>query len=70
MNRKKRQKKTDQSLLDTLFAVEAEWKKLRHIMDNSIDPLLETEQRLKLVEAKYMFLLREAKHRKLSLLRY
>jgi len=70
MSRKKRRRETDQALLDTLFSVEAEWKKLRHIVDNSIDPLMETEYRLKLVEAKYMFLLREVKHRKLSLLQY
>jgi len=70
MNRKKLHRKSDQSLLDALFEVEAEWKKLRHIMDNSIDPLMETEQKLKLVEAKYMFLLREAKYRNVSMLRY
>ncbi len=70
MRRRKRQIETDQSLLDAIFQIEAEWKKLRHIVDNSIDPTITTEQKLKLVEAKYMFLLREAKVRKISLLRY
>lgn len=69
-SRGKRQTETDQALLDALFQVEADWKKLREIVDNSIDPFIESEQRLQLVEAKYMFLLREAKHRRISLIRY
>lgn len=69
-SRGKRQKETDQALLNALFRVEADWKKLREIVDYSIDPFIEAEQRLQLAEAKYMFLLREAKHRKISLIRY
>ncbi len=70
MKRSRKQREIDRELLDSIFKVEAEWKKLRHIVDNGIDPVLETRQRLLLVEAKYMFLIREAKHRKVSLLRY
>ncbi len=70
MKRSRKQREIDRQLLDSIFRVEAEWKKLRHIIDNGIDPVLETRQRLLLVEAKYMFLIREAKHRKVSLLRY
>lgn len=70
MNRKKRQREGDQALLDAIFTIEYEWKKLRQIMDNSIEPVEETKQKLLLAEAKYMFLLKEAKHRKISLLRY
>ncbi len=70
MKRRKKQRETDRELLDSIFQIEAEWKKLRHIVDNGIDPMMETRQKLLLVEAKYMFLIREAKHRKVSLLRY
>lgn len=70
MRRKKRQSMMDRELLDAIFQIEAEWKKLRYIVDNSIEPHSATEQKLLLEEAKYMFLLREAKIRKISLLRY
>lgn len=70
MKRKRRQKEIDRELLDAIFSIESEWKQLRHIVDNGIDPVLETKQKLLLVEAKYMFLIREAKRRKVSLLRY
>ena len=70
MRRKRRQKEIDRELLDTIFRIEAEWKSLRQLVDNSIEPLGETEQRLQLSEAKFMFLLKEAKHRKISVLRY
>lgn len=73
MNRKrrrKRQREVDRELLDTIFTVEAEWKKLRNIIDKSIEPMIESRQQLQLSEAKYMFLLKEAKHRKISVLRY
>lgn len=68
--RKRTQKKVDQELLNVLISVESEWKKLRKIVDNSIDPLDESRQLLKQTEATYMFLIREAKHRKISVLRY
>lgn len=68
--RKRTQKKVDQDLLNVLFSAESDWKKLRKIVDNSIDPLDESRQLLQLAEAKYMFLLKEAKHRKVSALRY
>lgn len=67
---KKIQKQIDQELLNNIFSAEREWKQLRKIVDKSIDPLGESRQMLKLTEAKYMFLLREAKHRKISVLRY
>lgn len=68
--RKRIQKQIDQELLNVIFSAEKEWKHLRKIVDNSIDPLDESRQWLKVAEAKYMFLLREAKRRKISVLRY
>lgn len=70
MKRSKRQRIVDKDLLNAIFVVESEWRKLRDIVDRSIDPLDESRQKLKLSEALYMFLLKEAKHRKISALRY
>jgi len=70
MRRRRRQRAVDRELLDTIFTLEAEWKKLHYIIDNSIEPVDESRQQLQLSEAKYMFLLKEAKHRKISVLRY
>ena len=70
MRRKKYKKIADQALLDAIFDAEREWKHLRRIVENSIDPMLETEQHEKLAGAKYMFLLKEAKRRKVSVLQY
>jgi len=60
----------DRELLDSIFVVEAEWKQIQSIIENSLDVMEESKQRLSLAQAKYMFLLREAKYRKLSVLRY
>lgn len=70
MRRKKRQREVDRRLLNAIFVTEKEWKNLHYMIDNSIDASPETEQYLLLQEAKYMFLLKEAKHRKISVLRY
>lgn len=73
MKRSKRSKKqriVDKELLNVIFSVESEWRKLSNIVDLSVDPLDESRQKLKLAEATYMFLLKEAKHRKISALRY
>ncbi|MEI3613548.1 YaaL family protein [Pseudogracilibacillus sp. SO30301A] len=70
MRRRRRQKEVDHELLDVIFTLETEWKKLRYIIDNSIELMEESQQTLQLAEAKYMFLLKEAKHRRISALRY
>ncbi len=70
MKTKRKQREVDRQLLDSIFHAEAEWKKLQHIIENSIEPVQESKQKLQLAEAKYMFLLKEAKHRKISVLRY
>ncbi|MEI3604543.1 YaaL family protein [Pseudogracilibacillus sp. SE30717A] len=70
MKKRKKQREVDRQLLDSIFYAEAEWKKLQNIIENSIEPVQESQQKLQLAEAKYMFLLREAKHRKISVLRY
>lgn len=70
MRRKKPQREVDRELLDATFAIESDWRTLRHIVDRSVDPLDEARNKLLLAEAKYMFLIKEAKHRKISVLRY
>lgn len=68
--RKKIRKEADRELLDLTFAAEAEWRRLRHIVDHMVEPTIESRMQLRLAEAKYMFLLKEVKHRNISALRY
>lgn len=70
MRRRRRQRQfVDEDLLNVIFTKEAEWRNLRDIVDRSVDPLDEARYKLKLTESLYMFLLKEAKHRKISALR-
>lgn len=70
--RKKRKKAVDRQLLTSIYTLEAEWKQVEQTIGNSyyVDTVRENEQLLKLKQAQYMFLLREAKHRKLNALKY
>lgn len=70
MRRKKLQGEMNRSLLDSIFRLEAEWKQIQYIIENSIDPVEESRHRLQLAQAKYIFLLKEAKHRGISYLNY
>lgn len=66
--RKKRFLQTvDEELLRTLEKVKEEWLMRKMLVDKSIDPSYVLIYELKLAEAKYLFLLKEAKLRKLSL---
>lgn len=70
MRRGRRQRRfVDEDLLNVIFTKEDEWRNLRDIVDRSVDPLDEARYKLKLTEAMYMFLLKEAKQRKISALR-
>lgn len=62
----------DRQLLQSIFVVEAEWKKMRKSAEHSydVDEITENKQLILLKQAKYMFLLQEAKHRKLNALTY
>lgn len=68
--RKKLREQTNKRLLGAFFKAEMEWKQLKSIVENSIEPTEESRYLLSLSEARYIFLLREAKARKLSALRY
>lgn len=54
-------------LLTVLERVKQEWLMRKALIEKSIDPSYELVYELKLAEAKYLFLLKEAKARKLSL---
>lgn len=70
MRRRLKKKDVDRHLLETIFSLEREWKQIQSMVENSIEPVFESRQRLMVAQAKYMFLLREAKKRKVSALRY
>ncbi len=69
MKKKKKVQRYDQEVLDAYFHLEKEWKTLRSLVDKSVDPLQYTEYQLKLAQAKYMFLLKEIKHRNITFLK-
>lgn len=70
MRRKKVQRELDKQLLDAIFFYEDEWKSLRKFVDLSIDPMMDSDSRMLMAQAKYMLLLREAKIRRVNFLRY
>ncbi|WP_047980687.1 YaaL family protein [Ornithinibacillus contaminans] len=73
MGRKKkrrRKREVDELLLDSIFSIEHEWKQIKSIVSKSIDSSINGRSTEKIAQAKYLFLLREAKHRKISAVRY
>ncbi|WP_047986296.1 YaaL family protein [Ornithinibacillus californiensis] len=72
MGRKKRKQKreVDELLLDAIFSIEHEWKQIKSLIGRSIEPTFEGSSTEKLAQSKYLFLLREARHRKISAVRY
>lgn len=67
--RRRQRQLVDEELLHVIFAKEEEWRNLREIVDLSVDPLTEARHKLKVSEAVYMFLLKEAKYRDINALR-
>lgn len=70
MRRKKLQRETDRALLDSIFSLEAEWKQIQFVMENSIEPMEESRHQLQMAQAKYVYLLREAKRRDVNYFQY
>ncbi|HEY4599864.1 MAG TPA: YaaL family protein [Cerasibacillus sp.] len=70
MRRKKRKRQVDEQLLGAIFTVEREWKRVQSIVEQSIEPTIDGQNRVAIAQAKYMFLLREAKRRQINALRY
>lgn len=65
-----KKREVDQQLLDTLFNVEREWKQKKSIIEQSIEPTDFNFYILGVSQAKYMFMLKEARIRKVSAIRY
>lgn len=70
MRRKYRKREVDQQLLETIFTLERKWKRIQSIVEKSIEPRPGNLHKESLARAKYLFLLREARHRKVSAIRY
>lgn len=70
MARKVKKRDVDEELLQSIFAAEREWKQIKAIMEKSIEPIESGINRQNLALAKYLFLLKEARHRKISAIRY
>lgn len=70
MARKLKKKDVEQDLLDTLFSVEYEWKQVRAILDQSVEPSMGGRYSEAVAQAKYLFLLREARRLNLSAIRF
>lgn len=69
MGKKIKKKDVDNDLLDAIFLVEQEWKQIQSIVGKSIEPTQSGVQQEALAQAKYLFLLREARHRKINAIR-
>jgi len=57
----------DEKLVAELQKARTEWLEQKQLIEKSVDPSQEVLSSLQLAEAKYFFLLREAKHRRVTL---
>lgn len=62
-------KEYDEKLLTQLLEYKGYWQSQKQLLDKSFDPSEEAICQTKIAEAKYIFLLKEAKQRNLSLKR-
>lgn len=62
-------KEYDEKLLIQLNRLKEHWQQEKQLLEKSFDPSEEVICQTKIAEAKYIFLLREAKQRNLTLLR-
>ncbi|WP_077616789.1 YaaL family protein [Caenibacillus caldisaponilyticus] len=60
-------KEKDEELLTLLSECKNKWLRQKHIIEESIDPSEEVLYQLRLAEAKYLFLLKEARDRNIGL---
>lgn len=69
MARRVKKQHIDIELLDAIFALEKDWKQIQEIGAQSIERTGESRSIETLARARYLFLLREARHRNVSALR-
>lgn len=70
MAKKIKRREVDSELLESIFALERKWKHIHSIMSKSIEPQETGIYEEQIARANYIFLLREARHRKISVIRY
>ena len=69
MGKKVTKRDVDNDLLDAIFLAEQEWKQIQSIVGKSIGLTHSGIQLEAFARAKYLFLLREARYRKLNAMR-
>lgn len=70
MGKKLTKRDVDEKLIESIFALEREWKHIESLMENSLEPTFAGSNSEALAKAKYLFLLREARQRKLSAIKW
>ncbi|WP_217588386.1 YaaL family protein [Lentibacillus saliphilus] len=70
MAKRLKKRDIDEQLLSAIFTLEHDWKQMRAITEKSVDPTWNALYMEHLARAKYLYLLREAKHRKVSAIMY
>jgi len=68
MAKKIKKKDVDEQLLHALYASGEEWKQISSIVERSIEPSMDGQFREAVAQAKYLYLLREARRRNLNAL--
>lgn len=64
--RKNNRDKINEQLLKDIFQLQTEWVQLRNIIEQSVEPSESGRYDLMVAEAKYFYLLREARYRNIS----
>ncbi|CQR45770.1 hypothetical protein BN1058_00002 [Paraliobacillus sp. PM-2] len=64
--KKIKEKELNKRLLQDIFRLKDEWAKMQGIIDISVEPSEIGMYEVKVAEAKYFYLLREARHRGVS----
>jgi Protein of unknown function (DUF2508) len=59
----------DENLLGLLDSLKQEWTRQKNLVDKSVEPSLEVIAHLYLTEAKYFYVLKEAKKRPVKMLK-
>lgn len=70
MVRRKLKRKIDQQLLETIVQVKLMWKKTEHMIEKSVEIDEEMLYYEKIAKAKYVFLLKQARTRKLNSIQF
>lgn len=70
MRRRAIRKRMDKELLEIIYELQWEWKRIQEVLENSIEPSDHSIYQEKIAKAKFMFLLREARHLNIHAIKY